>query len=151
MSKADYQFLFQIISTVSVIISIVYLGYQIRQNTRTMRRTAARDIVKDLSELSKFFLEKPDLASVYLRAASGEGELSAEDSFRFQALLRYVFSNYGLALTYHEDGLIRANSFETYTHSIRELLRIPAIAAWWEAEGSGLFSPEMRSWIEGGE
>ena len=62
MSKETFQFLFQLLSAFSVVVSLVYLAFQIRENTRAMRRAASRDIIRDLNELGRMFIEFPDLS-----------------------------------------------------------------------------------------
>jgi len=75
MSLTEYSFIFDVLSAISVVISILYLGYQIRQNTRAIRRTVARDIVRDLNELGGFFIEMPDLIITDVDREYGVGQM----------------------------------------------------------------------------
>lgn len=82
-----FAFVAQLISTISVIVSLVYLAFKIPQNTRAMRRPAARDIVRDLNELGRYFIEMPDVDELYLRALEQPQELTVAERFRFQRLI----------------------------------------------------------------
>lgn len=133
------------LSATGVIISFVYLAYQIRQNTRAMRRSAAREIVRDLNSLSQYLIQQPDLARLYLKTIEQPQELSSEERFRFQLLLSHAFSNFDLALEYHTDGLISSDSIEIYVQGIFRLFENSVVKEWWEVEGRPMFSQKMRN------
>ncbi len=150
MSLSEYSFFFDAMSAIGVVVSILYLGYQIRQNTRAMRRNVARDIVRDLNELGRFFIEMPDLIQIYFKANDQSDSLSAEERFRFQILAMRVMSNFDLAISYHKDGLIDDPSVETYAQSVRQLYRSPIVKEWWRHEGHAMYSAELRDLVEKG-
>lgn len=60
--------LFELAFAIGVIVSLVYLAVQIRQNTGAIRRAAAREIVRDLNDHGRFLIESPHLVQVHLRA-----------------------------------------------------------------------------------
>jgi len=74
----------QAVAIIGVIVSLVYLAYEIRQNTRTMRRTASMEIVRSLNDLGRYFLEYPELAQLYLNMNEQPQQLSELDHFRYQ-------------------------------------------------------------------
>lgn len=150
MSLSEYSFLFDVVSAIGVVASILYLGYQIRQNTRAMRRTVSRDIVRDLNELGRFFIEIPDFILIYFKANDQPDELSAAERFRFQILVMRIMSNFDLALGYHKDGLIGDQSIETYFQSIQQLFGSSIVKDWWQHEGHALYSAELRDLVEKG-
>jgi hypothetical protein len=150
MSLEEYSFLFDVLSAISVVISLVYLGYQIRQNTRAMRRTVAREITRDLNELGRYFIEMPDLIDVYFKANDQPKELNAAEQFRFQILVMTVISNFDLAIGYHKDGLIGEASIDTYAQSIHQLFRSPIVEEWWHKEGHVMYSAELCKFVEKG-
>jgi len=150
VSLQEYSFIFDVVSAVGVVASVLYLGYQIRQNTRAMRRTVARDIVRDLNEMGRFFIEMPDLITIYFKANDQPDELSPADQFRFQILVMRVMSNFDLAIGCHKDGLIGDQSVETYAQSVRQLFKSGVVKAWWRREGHALYSAELRDLVEKG-
>jgi hypothetical protein len=147
MSYETFSFLFQLISAIGVIVSFVYLAVQIRQNTRAMRRAASRDIVRDLNEFGRMFIEYPDLGKLYLTALEQPQDLTAEERFRFERLVGYVFASFELALEYHGDGLLSDEGIEAYTQSILQLFERSAVAEWWGKEGQYTFSQRFRDLV----
>ena len=127
-----------------MIASPIYLAFEIRQNTRAMRRAATQDIHRSLNEQARCLVESPDLAALAFRASQRPEELTGEERYRFQMLLTYLFSNFELAIEYYREGLLGDNMIEGWMKGIRPLFENPLVVEWWEAEGQGTFSPELR-------
>lgn len=145
MSTEGFQFLFQLVSAVGVIASVSYLGYQMRQNTLTMRRVAEREIAHNLNGLGRLFVEQPDVAAIYLRALERPSEWDEVARFRFRALLRYVFSNLNLACEDMEAGLVSEEVLETYIQGVMHLFESRLVSDWWVREGQHLFGEALRA------
>jgi hypothetical protein len=144
MTLQDLANLGEVIGAIAVIVSLIYLAVQIRENTRAMRRAATQDIHRSLNDQARCFVESPDLAALLIRASQRPGELTGEERFRFQMPLTYVFSNFEMAIEYHREGLLGDDMIEGYVRGIHPLFENPLVLEWWEAEGQGTFSPELR-------
>jgi len=147
MTLQDLANLGEVIGAIAVIASLIYLAFEIRQNTQAMRRAATQDIHRSLNEQSRCLVESPDLAALFFRASQRPSELTGEERFRFQMLLTYAFSNFELALEYYREGLLGDEMIEGYLKGIRPLFDNPLVAEWWEAEGQGTFSPQLRDLV----
>jgi hypothetical protein len=144
MTLQDFANLGEVIGAIAVIASLIYLAFEIRQNTRAMRQAATQDIHRSLNDQTRCLVESPDLAALYFRASHRPEELTGEERFRFQFLLTYVLSNFELAIEYYRDGLLNDEMIEGYVKGIHPLFENPLVVEWWEAEGQGMFSPELR-------
>jgi hypothetical protein len=147
MTLQDLANLGEVIGAIAVIVSLIYLAVQIRENTQAMRRAATQDIHRSLNDQTRCLVESPDLAALYFKASQRPEELTGEERFRFQFLLAYVLSNFELAIEYYREGLLGDDMIEGYVKGIRPLFENPVVAEWWEAEGQGLFSPELRDLV----
>ena len=130
-----------------MIVSLAYLAFQIRQNTQAMRRAASRDIVRDLNDLGRLFIETPDLIGLYFTANERPQELTVEERFRFESLVRYIFASFEVALEYHRHGLIMNVSIEAYAQGVLQLFEDSVVAEWWEKEGQFSFSQRFRDLV----
>jgi len=142
-----FGFVAQLISTISVIVSLVYLAFQIRENTRAMRRSASRDILRGLDELGRMFIEVPDLSKLFLTALEQPQELTAAEHFRFVRLMTYMFSSFETAVNYHGEGLLDDEVIETYGQGVFQLFDSPTVMAWWEKEGQFTFNQRFRDMV----
>ena len=98
MSTQYFLFLFEAISAISVVVSLIYLAFQIRGNTRAMRREATRDIIRDLNEQNRMFITVPDLSVLYLKTIEQPQELTAVERLRFQSVVTYSLASFEMAL-----------------------------------------------------
>jgi hypothetical protein len=139
-----FAFIAELISTISVIVSLIYLASKIRENTRSMRRAAEREITRDLNELSRYFIEMPDLTELYFRSQEQPQELTPSERFRLERLYAYIFSSFQSALAYHKDGHLGDESIKTYAKSIQPLFDQPIVSEWWEKEGQFTFGSKFH-------
>lgn len=142
-----FGFAAQLISTISVIVSLIYLAFQIRENTRSMRRAASHDLLRGLDELGRMFIEIPDLSELFFTALEQPQELTAAEHFRFVRLMTYMFSRFETAVNYHGEGLLDDEVIETYGQGVLQLFDSPTVVAWWEKEGQFTFSQSFRDMV----
>jgi hypothetical protein len=147
MTLSDLSFIFDIISAVGVISSVLYLGYQIHQNTKAIRRSVSRDIVHDLNEFGRFFIEMPDIVEIFLASNEKPESLTAGEQLRLQVLMTNLFSNFDLALDYHRDGLLDEASITTYAQNLAQLMNNPVVKEWWQSNGKDLYSEELHNLV----
>ena len=58
----------QMLGAIGVIISIIYLAAQIRNQNKESQRAAMNVLTSHWSDLNRTLVEKPDLAALWLRA-----------------------------------------------------------------------------------
>jgi hypothetical protein len=148
MTMQEITFLFDALSAISVIASLLYPGYQIYQNTRTMRRTVARDIVRDLNDFGRFFIEMPELVEIHLKGTAHPEMVDAQKRFRFQVLVMNAFIHLELAIGYHKDSMIDDRSNESYARSVAHLVRSPLVSDSGQGEGRIIYSEDLRNRID---
>lgn len=150
MSTEFVLFLFEAISAISVVVSLIYLAFQIRGNTRALRREATRDITRDLNEQNRMLITVPDLSELYLKTFEHPQELSASERLRFQSVVTYSLASFEMALGYYKYGLLSNEHIEKYTKGILQLFENPIVMEWWEKEGQFIFSQTLHDMLSEG-
>jgi heme/copper-type cytochrome/quinol oxidase subunit 1 len=88
----------QVLGAVGVIISIIYLAAQIRNQNKESRRAAMNVLTTHWSDLNKTLVENPDLAALWIRALRSFDDLDSASKLRFGAhlgrFLRFADSLY---------------------------------------------------------
>ena len=94
MSWQDLGSIGELISAVAVVVSLVYLAFQIRQNTKQIdENTKAAQAAAFDSSISQTFaaraviIENEDVARIYLKGTDAPEALSAEDLLRYRLTL----------------------------------------------------------------
>lgn len=87
------------IGAIAVVISLIYLAVQIRQNTRQIKSNiAATELsafernIQSGNRMREFFLLNPTLLELYGRGCKSYGELSGLEKLKFGMMVRNLFS-----------------------------------------------------------
>ena len=88
----------QMLGAIGVIISIVYLAAQIRNQNKESQRAAMNVLTTHWSDLNRTLVENPEMAVLWLRALRSFDDLDAKSKLRFGAhlgrFLRFADSLY---------------------------------------------------------
>ena len=88
----------QMLGAIGVIISIVYLAAQIRNQNKESQRAAMNVLTTHWSDLNRTLVENPEMAVLWLRALRSFDDLDAKSKLRFGAhlgrFLRFADSFY---------------------------------------------------------
>jgi len=79
----------QMLGAIGVIISIVYLAAQIRNQNKESQRAAMNVLTTHWSDLNRTLVENPEMAVLWLRALRCFDDLDAQSKLRFGAHLAF--------------------------------------------------------------
>ena len=137
----------QALAAIATVLGLVFVGYQIRQNTRATRAAAHHNVSDSLNALNLMFAESADLTKIWLTGMQDRKALSAEDKWRFDSVMRaymhvcetmFVQSELGSG-----DDSIRLAEEE----GIRTVMASPGSREWWDENPYG-FGPEFREYVD---
>jgi hypothetical protein len=97
-----------------------------------------------MNDLSRYFIQNPDLTELYLKSIENPQDLSPSERFRIERLINFVFTSFQSALGYHNDKLIDNEAVDIYAQAIRPLFDKPIVAEWWEAYGQSILGQDFR-------
>lgn len=121
----------QMLGAVGVIISIIYLAAQIRNQNKESQRAAMNVLTAHWSDLNRTLVENPDLAALWLRALQSFEELDGTSKLRFSAhlgrFLRMADSLYLAVL----DGMRDKRLWRGYERTLADTVAYPGFQAWW--------------------
>ena len=148
MTIADISNISQALAAIATVLGLVFVGYQIRQNTRATRAAAHHSVSDSLNEMNRMFAESADLTKIWLTGMQDRKALSPEDRWRFDSVMRaymhvcetmFVQSELGSG-----DDSIRLAEEE----GIRTVMASPGSREWWDENPYG-FGPEFREYVAG--
>ncbi len=139
MSIQDLGALGEFISSIAVVLTLIYLAVQIRQNTKTTRTTASNSALSDLTQLTN---HNERYISMLLKAHHKE-KLTPDERIhmveRFVTIMRTLEN-----LWYqHKLGNLSKDQFYGRLDVLRWTLSIPVTHQMW-AEVEQTFDPEFR-------
>jgi hypothetical protein len=130
----------EVVGAVVVIITLVYLTIQLRQNTKAIEHSSYRGVFDDAYQWMYKVIENPEIAELYLAGMRGD-EQSSGERLRFGLLMNTLFTHWNHALN--------AGAFEIVNNAqIAGVLSYPGGAAYWKrtvAKDILSFSPEFTN------
>ena len=137
------------LGAVGVILTLIYLATQIKQNTRSLRAAAFQTNTQAINHVNSLVLSDPDVARLFLAAEDGAlDELAALDQLRFQYGILYLFRIWEQAHYLRTHGISEQEEWQRQEVSLRRMLASRFARAWWQ-RGSFGFEPGFRRYVEG--
>jgi len=111
LSLSDWGSLAEIVATVAVVISLIFVVISLERNTAVMQASNDNFIYELQFARSRDIVSSPGMASIYVRHRNGE-ELSAEEQERFYWDKMQELSTWELAFNRHRDGLFSTSQWK---------------------------------------
>ncbi len=140
-------FIGQTIAAMAVVASLIYVGFQVRQNTTATQIASAQAYAAAENEVVGLINVSPNLADILHQGANGLSELKGGDLIRFMAFNDSVFISFQSFHLQWKTGALNKILYETYKHAIIDLLQQKGQQDWWALRGHW-FSPEFQDYIE---
>ncbi len=138
----------ELIGATAVVISLLYVGVQIKQNTASSRAQAINQLNSQYGSLMSQVALNGELATIYRIATEG-GELNPDQATRYRAYLSafFAFLEEAYLLTqaeiYTEDLGDVQDQLEFLAPTIVLLLKNPVAVKWWINESSNIYIAEF--------
>lgn len=139
MSLEQLSYLAQIVGSVGVILSLVFVGLQVRQNTAALQRNEHNSTMSQWTVIRMAIAENRDLAEFMTDGLSGHRTLDAADRLRLEQFLQeHAWAAFHI-WDRTQRGVFPKGTFEATGGALfGGLLKTPYGAVWWrEAKGVG--------------
>ena len=137
----------EFVAAIAVVITLIYLALQIRQNTRATRAASFHAITDSFNHVNISLAQTPDLARIWLAGATERSSLSDEEKWQFDLICLSYFHvfetvHYQARVGAGEGGLVAAEE-----RSLETLLATSGVREWWE-ENPYAFGLEFRAYLD---
>ena len=134
MSFEQISYLAQIVASVGVIVSLIFVGLQIRQNTGALQRNEHNSTMAQWTVIRMAIAKHRDIAELMTAGLHGEGALDAADQLRLEQMLQE-----NAWASFHiwertQRGIFPKGTFELTAGPLMSgLLRTERGEAWWRS------------------
>lgn len=87
MSFQQISYLAQTVASIGVIVSLIFVGLQIRQNTRALERAEHNSTMGQLTVIRQAIAQNRDIAELMTAGLHGERTMDAADQLRLGQML----------------------------------------------------------------
>jgi len=130
MTLQDLGDLGDLIGGIAVVITLLYLAMQIRQNTALITAQTVQASVDATQRVLLLRAENAPLRAVIRRARNND-ELSADDTEVLASYLQAAFMNFQARLQHHARGVFDRSINESYELILEDYLNQAWVRRWW--------------------
>jgi hypothetical protein len=133
MSLEDLGNVGEFVAAIAVVLSLIYLAVQIRQNTSSVRASTFHECSGRAGDLTRAIAEHKELARILLMGLGGLEQLEDDaDRVRFVSLIHTLFRDYEDLFFQYQAGTISSETWEARRYSLRNMLSNPGFTSFWD-------------------
>jgi hypothetical protein len=122
----------EIVSSIAVIISLVYLAMQIRQNTEAERTSTYQSIVSDFGALNNNMASTPELSDMFVRGLENFEQFNPDERARISQSFFQCFRYFENMFYQHHKGYLDEDIWVGWKRLILTYYSRPGFQTWWE-------------------
>ena len=146
MTTADIANIGQVLAAAATVLSLLFVGLQIRQNTRATRAASHNSVSNSLNELNLTFAANADITKIWIEGMQNRKALSPDEKWRFDSVMRAYMHVCETMFVQAELGTGDDSIRLAEEDGIRTVMASPGSREWWDENPYG-FCAEFRSYV----
>jgi hypothetical protein len=139
----------ELLGAMGVIASLIYLAFQIRQNTQSSKAATFQSVTSDALQYALTISDNEELTRILRLGSETQDRLPEDDYRRFQQLVRVYLRFHDNIFYQYRIGTLDEGQWSGYRHSLRLVLSSPGIRSWWRAGGNRhMLSPTFQELVD---
>ena len=133
---------------IAVVVSLIYLAGQIRQNSRLLRASTASATSAANTSVNTLLVQDPEVSRIFYDGMAEPSSLSEADQGRFNALIGMLMANLNQEYQFAQDGVIATTVWVQREQTFRMLLQQPGFRQCWN-QLRGIYGDEFGEFVDG--
>jgi hypothetical protein len=138
----------ELVGAIAVVVSLIYLAKQIKQNTQSTEAAGFQTWQSDSSAHWLAIANNRELGGDVAACLADSRNLSEESWIPVGSWLLNNIRQYQTTFVLHEKGMIEDDLFALEMRMAARNLHIPGIRQWWDAGGKNQMLPRFRQALE---
>jgi hypothetical protein len=154
MSLEDLGNIGEFVGAIAVVLSLIYLAFQIRQNTfqlnqntEVVRANAELDNARLAADFNARIANNGELSELWRLGNSAPIAISQEQTVRFGFLMGDLFYRLEGLFRQYRRGFLGSESWEAWASLMSRMLTTPVVRGWWDT-GQHPFSVSFREYVD---
>ena len=122
----------EVVGVIAVVLSLVYVGFQVRQNTMQIRQDNLRETVRGALDTNWYFHRDDTAFEVFRRGIKSFDDLTPKDRAHFHSILVDLSFYLEIARNMRVSGLVDESALKISTRFIAAILATPGGRQWLE-------------------
>ena len=136
----------QLIGSIAVVFSVLYLAIQVHRSTRVAKVAAQDAAAAAVRDVTNTFMKNADMARIWRTGLENLDSLSAEEQARFSHAAHQFLKALETIHYHHANDLMDEQLWCGWQELLRHYITAPGIARYWELR-SPLFSVRFREFV----
>jgi hypothetical protein len=146
MELEQYAHLAEIVSSIGVVVSLIYVSVQIRQNTRALNAATYNDVTGNSIAILTPMYADPEVTEFVERVQSDYESATPAEKRRFHAMLLMAFRHWDNLYYQYRTGALEAELWRGYDRTMSSWLSNDAWQAWFRSNAE-FFSDGLRALV----
>ena len=129
------------IGALAILVTLVYLAKQIRQNSLTNQNAALQNVSSQYADWLSRIIDSDDVARIYRIGLSEPEKLSDDERIRFGMLLTHLCRASDAQYHQYLSAALPAELWGSTLAAVTNVFRKPGGLIWWEKFGSTFSEP----------
>ena len=131
---------------ITVIVTLLYLAYQVRQNTKSTHSASYQAIVSTMSTFSRELAYVEERSDIFSRGMMHPEELTISERTRFYLIMTSYFRNFENIHFQYQSKAIPDDVWEGWAYRMASSLKTPGCLLWWQRDQL-VYSARFRQYI----
>jgi hypothetical protein len=147
MSLEQLGLIANIVGAIAIVITLVYLAIQIKDNARSSRSAAVTDATTAMQAFYQELGSNPATSKLFLDAVTNPDSLSQQDQFQFVMLMHSCFLGFQRSFFLAREGTLDVALRDSIGTAMQAVNRSPGMHLYWR-QRKAYFQPEFVEWVE---
>lgn len=139
-----------LIQTIAVVVSLVYLAIQVKDSTKSTRGATYQSIISAFAEVEARISQDADTARLYRLGCKEPESLTEDEAVRFKELICSLFNLYENLHYQYKNHLLEEDLWTGWCRLMMNDLQAQGIAKYWKMNAH-LYSQDFRQYIKAGK
>jgi len=137
----------EVVSAVAVIVGLLFVGFEVRENTIAQQFSATQTLVSEYNSAISAINDR-EFVCIFIRAGNDFDSLSQSDKVRFSILMQPVFRTFEQLHYSSLKGTIDTNVYSGFQRQFRSMMQLPGNRQYWAARRDW-FGDEFQKYMDG--
>jgi hypothetical protein len=147
MSLSDLASVASVINGVAVAISLIFVGFQLLQNTRAVRASSSQALSSNYQQLASSIIEHNDFARIWRVGIADISDLTDDEVVRFVSFLSGVFRFFEAMRLQWLHGQLDAEHWHNIEQQAVDFSVLSGVRSFWTIRRHW-HSTEFQTWFE---
>ncbi len=135
-----------ILASLAVIVSLIFVGIQLRQNSVATRMMTAQLNTQIMIENFGRLIDHPDIAEIFATSPPSD-TVSPGDRLRIGNIFAATFRHMEMLHMHQRYGIHEKEMWQASEARLKERIALPIIRAWWETSKHS-YSPSFVTYVD---